>query len=107
MHTNRKTVVTRIILLAPGEQFQVRPPGALRKRLVRLIEVHVGYFSLYGGTGRTGGATRINYSFGGTDEVPSMPAVVAEEIHRCLAAFEQEGGSITNVAETPAPVDSA
>ena len=107
MHTNRRAVVTRIISLAPAEQFQIRPPRALRNWLVRLIEVHVGYFILYGGTGRTGGTIRIKHSFGGTDEVPSMPTMVAAEVQRCLAAFEQEGGSITNVDETPAPVDSA
>jgi hypothetical protein len=105
MRTNKQTVVKRNISLSKDEEFTIKPPRGLLTWQINLIEVSAGHFMLYGGPLRganKGACLLIPHGYCSTDEVPTMPFHVAEEVRRCLAFFAREGGYVTNVNETPA-----
>ena len=77
-------------ILDEAEEFTIRPPRSLRKWTVDWIEIHDGYFFLYGGPGRNkqGVCRRIKYAYCTVEEAKGMPAYIAGEVRRALIALE-------------------
>lgn len=85
MQVNIQTIVRYNITLDKSEEFVVKPPGTRRKWWINLIQVHDGYFFLFGGTRfHSGACMEINHGYRSVSEVPTMPTYVAKEVIRAL-----------------------
>ncbi len=94
MKTSRKKVVTMMISLKEDERFIIKHPRGRQTCKVKLIEVHDGYFFVYGDLSwrknQPGACLKMQHTFTSINDEALMPYAVAHEIQRCLNLMREE-----------------